>query len=575
MTTNQQFSRISVLPGSLVNQIAAGEVIERPSSVVKELIENAIDSNANRIEIDIQGGGTDKIIIRDNGNGIHPDDMRLAIKRHSTSKLHSQQDLETINSLGFRGEALSTIASVSDFCLTSRISSEDYGRMLIYDPYTSTSDISPAPHQTGTTVEVNKLFSPVPVRRKFLRSNKTEFLHIQEIVKRFVMSQFNVEFIFYHNGKLIFNCPAVVSDYRTRLSSVMGRVFYTNAWRIDNQVETMSLWGWLGSSKTARSQSDRQYLFLNNRIIKDKHLSHAIRKVMNEIIPDSRYPSYALNLSMEPSLVDVNVHPAKQEVRFKNPRNVHDFVYAALNDAVTHEQVEVPGIEKISNQTTAVYPGVIQEKSVHHLTELNAFYKISDADEDEELNHPLGRPFAVIYQTYVLAKYHNDFRIINYGNLKRRYIYTSLKNDYVNSQITQRPLLVPVTLSFEKAELTEIISYQKILNRMGVEIEQSGPLSISVRTIPAIVPEIDIQKLLTDFIKSVRNNKSGQEWAKEFLLKQLSELGGYSLNNELSIKDIEKEFNLLVNFDLPFSEKKYPGYWNTLSINEIKKILSE
>jgi len=282
MTSNQQFSRISVLPGSLISQIAAGEVIERPSSVVKELIENAIDSNASRIEIDIQGGGTEKIIIHDNGNGIHPDDMELAIRRHSTSKLHSQQDLETINSLGFRGEALSTIASVSDFCLTSRIPSEEYGRMLIYDPYTSISDVSPAPHQTGTTVEVNKLFSTVPARRKFLRSNKTEFLHIQEMVRRFAMNQFDIEFIFYHNGKLILNCPAVFSDFRARLSSIMGSNFYTNAWRIENHVETMFLWGWLGTSRTARSQSDRQYLYLNNRIIKDKHLSHAIRKVLEK-----------------------------------------------------------------------------------------------------------------------------------------------------------------------------------------------------------------------------------------------------------------------------------------------------
>ena len=337
MGESLSIARISALPGHLVNQIAAGEVIERPSSVVKELIENAIDAGSCRIDIELEGGGIEKILIRDDGCGIHPEDMELAVKRHSTSKISTQGDLQAIMSLGFRGEALSSIASVSDFSLTSRIAAREQGMQLLFDPYTVKYDIAPASRQPGTTVVVNKLFQAVPVRRKFLRSQRTELLHIQDTVRRFVLSRLDIAFYFRHNGRLLLGCPAVMDEQAgSRISAVMGSRFLDNAWRIDSQVNGMRLWGWLGNELTARNQSDRLYLYMNHRIIRDRHINHAVRQALQEIIPDTRYPSYILYLDIDPAEVDVNVHPTKQEVRFRHARDVHDFIHVVHGNELSN-----------------------------------------------------------------------------------------------------------------------------------------------------------------------------------------------------------------------------------------------
>ncbi|MEX2352650.1 MAG: DNA mismatch repair endonuclease MutL, partial [Gammaproteobacteria bacterium] len=263
------------LPGTLVNQIAAGEVIERPASVVKELVENCMDADASRIEIDIDGGGLEKILVRDNGSGIHPDDIRLAVMRHTTSKLRTREELETVMSLGFRGEALSSIASVSDFSITSRMEMERHGWKLDLKSQAAEPALVPAAHPAGTTVVIRNLFHTVPARRKFLRSERTEFLHILEIVKRLVMSRFEIDISLQHNGKMILTSPAIESGYQARIKSVMGSGFYNDAREIDARHGDMHLWGWLGGEKSARSQSDRQYLYLNNRVIRDRQLNHA------------------------------------------------------------------------------------------------------------------------------------------------------------------------------------------------------------------------------------------------------------------------------------------------------------
>jgi DNA mismatch repair protein MutL len=576
MIGNSVIPRINSLPGSLINQIAAGEVIVRPSSVVKELVENAIDSGASRIEIEINGGGSDKIIVRDSGCGIHPDDLELAILRHTTSKLHTQEDLDSINSLGFRGEALSSIAAVSDFCITSRIAAEEYAMKVVFNPYTTKHELSPAARERGTTVEVFKLFQPVPARRKFLRSDKTEFLHIQEIIKRFILSRFDIDFSFQHNGKPIINCPAIESDYRPRVSAVMGKYFYDNAWRIDSRIENMQLWGWLGSPGTARSQSDRQYLFLNNRIIKDKHINHAIRKVMDEIIADARYPSYILHLFIDPVSVDVNVHPTKQEVRFKNPRNVHDFIYAALNNAIRQELPDQSrlNLEKGNHIPLRTNQFEYQRANIN-LNDLKAIYSTADEDKTvQALVTPLGSVLAILYENYLLTRYENDVRIVDYNNLRRNYLHANLTKQLTESGVLQRPLLVPVMLTLGESEISKVMSYQPMLDRMGLALIQSGPQTVSIRSIPALLPGIDIPGLLSILIQLLQSKDLKTENIEHRCLSAMLDLVCSNERHHYSLKDVKEDLQLLVNLDLPFANKTYPTIWNTVLETDLKSLIN-
>ena len=570
--------RITRLSGSLINQIAAGEVIERPSSVVKELIENAIDANSTSIKIEIFGGGTEKIIISDNGCGIHFEDMELAILRHSTSKLSSLKDLAAIRSLGFRGEALSSIASVSDFCITSCTASGEIGSKLTFNPYTNDTELLPAAREVGTTVEVYKIFQPVPARRKFLRSAKTEFIHIQEIIKRFVLSRFDIDFRFYHNEKLILNCPTVESDYEMRLSTIMGSNYYKNSWHIDSRIDDLHLWGWMGEASTARSQSDRQYLYLNNRIIKDRHINHAIRKVMNEIIPDARYPSYVLHVFIDPSSVDVNVHPTKQEVRFKSPRQIHDFIYAVLNQATripTHDQVGIKFEENESNNYTSRID-LAHESSVN-INELKTLYGATfDKNPVRKVTtKPFGTPFAVLHNKFVLTMHGNDIRIIDFRNLKRHYLKERLSHELQLNKVLQRPLLVPVMLSFNKTVISDLMTYQDILDRLGIMLMQSGPQTISVRSIPSLIPELNINKLLVKITDSISVLKQNVEDVEQEILKILVGIASSDKNDQLSLNEIHDELSLMSNLKLPYSNLKYGSLWNTLSEIDLMNMVTK
>jgi DNA mismatch repair protein MutL len=570
--------RITRLSGSLINQIAAGEVIERPSSVVKELIENSIDANATSIKIDIYGGGTEKIIISDNGCGIHSEDMALAILRHSTSKLSSLKDLTTISSLGFRGEALSSIASVSDFCISSCTASGEIGNKLIFNPYTIDTELLPTAREMGTTVEVYKLFQPVPARRKFLRSVKTEFIHIQEIIKRFILSRFDIEFRFYHNEKLILNCPKVESEYEIRISSIMGRNYFKNSWHIDNRIDDLHLWGWMGGASTARSQSDRQYLYLNNRIVKDKHINHAIRKVMNEIIPDARFPSYVLHIFIDPSSVDVNVHPTKQEVRFKSPRQIHDFIYAVLNQATrttTHEQNRLKFEENDGNNYTN--NSVLAHETGKNINDLMTSYVASfdNKSVSTTTTMPFGTPFAVLHNKFVLTMFGNDIRIINFRNLKRHYLNERLGNELLDNKVLQRPLLVPVMLSFNKTVVSQLMTYQKIFDRMGIMLMQSGPQTISVRSIPSLIPDLNINNLLVMIADSIPVLKQNIENLEKKLLKILIEASSSNKNHQLSLKEINEELSLMTSLNLPYSNQKHGALWNTLSEIDLINLVNE
>jgi DNA mismatch repair protein MutL len=574
MSDLNQPSRIALLPGFLINQIAAGEVIERPASVVKELMENSIDAGADRVEINIEAGGTRSIIVHDNGSGIHPDDMELAVLRHSTSKLRTQADLEVINSLGFRGEALSSIASVSDFVITSRIAAVEHGLRLRVDPQTGRNELVPAPRQTGTTVEVNNLFHDIPARRKFLRSERTEFLHILEMVRRLVLSRFDIGIILRHNGKVMLSCPAVESDYRHRIQAVMGAGFYNNARRIDTGIDDQRLWGWLGGTSEARSQSDRQYLYLNRRAVRDRQLSHAVRLALGDIIPVSRHPSYVLHLQADPAAVDFNVHPTKQEVRFRQPRKVHDFVHAVIKEAISRDNTGSAGMA--GRQTSIRMPGAYTSPGrVPSLHEAGVSYssaRVREPDAGGD-NDVLGIPFAVLDGRYVVSLCGDDLKVIDFRNLKRRYLQQRLSQDLSGDGIRARPLLVPVTLKVNEPDVGLLETRAAMLARLGLEIRPAGPRSVMIRSFPALLPDLDLRALLDGIIGGIRSTASSPDNFQQTVLELLAEHGSVPDARAYTLKEITQELRLFAQAPLPVHDRDSPGLWRTLSPADLRSLI--
>ncbi len=575
MSQNRELPRIASLHGSLINQIAAGEVIERPSSVVKELVENAIDSGATKIEVHVERGGAEKILIRDNGCGIHPNDLELAIQRHTTSKLRDQDGLNAINSLGFRGEALSSIASISEFSITSRISSEENAMRLEFDPYTSNTNLLPAAANIGTSVDVIKLFQPVPARRKFLRSAKTEYLHILELLKRFVLSQCHIDFYLYNNKNLVLSCRSCKDDYSDRLSTIFGTLFYKNAWFIDNSIAGIRVWGWVGNEKTFRSQSDRQYLFLNNRIIKDKHINHAVRMALDELVHESRYPSYILYVEVDPSTVDVNVHPTKQEVRFRTPRTIHDFIYAVISDVVRqHRQSGALLISDEGNKWD-IHENAQQSAPTLMIKDHMINYQISNSTVDQKQveSSPIGSPVMLLSENILITRYAGGFRLVDFYNLRKYFLYTVLAEEIKSGEIKSRPLLVPVALKLNDKKIDVVLSCQESLLKMGFDTTQSGPLSITVRSIPTLLPAIDIDRAIQIFIK---NYHPGSAFDLQIMLELVGEMIEISLadSNEIlsmdEVKVLLKQFKIL---DLPFAKRNVQGYWKTMTNEDLKKII--
>lgn len=326
--------RIQQMPNQLINQIAAGEVVERPASVVKELLENSLDAGATKIEIDIEQGGTKLIRIRDNGQGIHKEDLALALSRHATSKIRNLDDLEHVKSLGFRGEALPSIASISRMSITSRQADADGYKVQGQDE--QSAEVSPAAHATGTTIEVRDLFYNVPARRKFLRTEKTEFNHLEDVVKRITLSHFNVDVTLNHNQRVIKQWRSA-SDQKSmeqRIAEVCGKAFIEQAQYMSFEAANLKLHGWIALPSFSRSQADMQYFFVNGRIIRDKLVTHAVRQAYQDVLYHGRHPAYVLFLQLDPVLVDVNAHPTKHEVRFREGRMVHDFLFRGIHKAL-------------------------------------------------------------------------------------------------------------------------------------------------------------------------------------------------------------------------------------------------
>ena len=527
---------IRILEPRLANQIAAGEVVERPASVVKEAVENSLDAGATRIEIDVESGGTRLIRIRDDGTGIDGDDLALALARHATSKIDSIEDLEAVQSLGFRGEALASIASVSRLTLTANTeASSVQGQQAFCEGRNMSVAVKPAPHPRGTTLEVRDLFYNTPARRKFLRTEKTEFGHLHEVVKRQALSRPEVTFVLRHNGKQTLQLNAAVSEaeLRRRVATVCGTDFAEHAVVIERQAGPMRLWGWVAEPTFSRSQADLQYFFVNGRVIRDKLVSHAIRQAYRDVLFHGRHPAFVLFLELDAAGVDVNVHPTKHEVRFRDSRSVHDFLFGALSRALadvrpgqptptepatgSEERAFQPGMNLASGGSPTLLGqgdqilsavgasshrfdgGSSGQMSRWREPALSRVPQPEFAQEPAEIP-PLGFAVAQLHGIYILAENQHGLVLVDMHAAHERITYERLKQARDGSGITRQPLLVPLTLAVSSREAAIAEEQSGDLASLGLLIEATGEESIVCRELPAALKDADAEALVRDVL---------------------------------------------------------------------------
>jgi DNA mismatch repair protein MutL len=496
---------IRELPAHLINQIAAGEVVERPASVVKELLENSLDAGASRIEIELEEAGVKLCRIRDDGGGIPRDELPLALARHATSKISSLEELEQVATLGFRGEALPSIASVSRLQITSRQRSADAAFMLDSADGGS-GGVSPAAHPPGTTVEVRDLFFNTPARRRFLRSERTEFGRVREVIERIALSRSGVAVRVTHNQRQILDLPAAVTptELLERVRRVCGREFTDNAIYIQRESGGMLLRGWLVRPVHARSQPDLQYMFLNGRAIRDKLLAGAVRAGYRDVLYRDRWPAFVLYLDMDPAWVDVNAHPAKQEVRFREPGPVRDFLRRTVEAAIAEPGVADRGSHR-SNEFAGPVAGQQQDPlalampvSSAILREQLATYAQPAATAGQL--PPLGFALAQLHGVYILAQNAAGLIIVDAHAAHERVSYERLKAAVRQSAVQVQGLLVPLSLAVSEREADQVEQHGELLARCGFLLDRIGPDRIAVRGIPALLGSVDPGALLRELL---------------------------------------------------------------------------
>ena len=528
------------LPPELVNQIAAGEIIERPASVLKELLENALDAGAGAIQVDIEAGGMRLIRVRDDGRGMAPADLALAVASHATSKIAALDDLEHIATLGFRGEALPSIASVAALRITSRPMDADHGHRLEAGPAQAPVPV-PAPHPPGTTVEVRDLFHSVPARRKFLRTERTELRHVQELLRRMALGRPEVAFRLTHNGRELLHLSALPAEHsEQRVRELMGRAFTEAALHLDTEAAGLRLRGWIGLPTASRGQPDLQYVYLNGRMIRDRLVTQALRRAYADVLFKDRFPAYLLHLQMDPALVDVNVHPTKHEVRFRDGRLVFDFLHRQITRALAHGGAapEAPSVETgrpeaqvesapvsspwrgDSGGGSGSGPDFPAAPRPGHLplpvAEARAIYGVPadetpageagpDHEDVRDRGMPrLGHAVAQIHGVYVLAESATGLILVDMHAAHERIVYERLKRQYAQEGIARQPLLVPVAVAVTPAEADLAEDSGALLEAVGLEVDRAGPEQLRLRAVPALLARADGEALLRDVLADLR-----------------------------------------------------------------------
>ena len=555
--------RIHPLEPQLINQIAAGEVVERPASVLKELLENSLDASSSKIEIDIEEGGKRLIRVRDDGHGIHREDLALALSRHATSKIASLQDLERVASLGFRGEALPSIASVSRLLVQSRTEAEASGWQVQGDGREQTAEPEPVPHLQGTTVEVRDLFHNVPARRKFLRTDTTEQKHLEGVIQRIALSRPDVELVVRRKRKVLYQLRPAQSEAQQleRVRVLLGEAFAQQLIGLDHSAAGLRLYGWIAEPGFSRSQADLQFFFVNGRAVRDKLLAHAVRQAYQDVLYHGRQPAFVLYLELEPAAVDVNAHPAKHEVRFRESRLVHDFLFRTVHQALadvrpTADQQAPP----VQVQTASIYshdpsrrqsgmPLQVNEQ-LSHYRRLHGggapaaagalAFEQPETQAEQQAAPPLGFALAQLKGIYILAENEQGLVLVDMHAAHERISYEHLKRSYQEDGIRSQPLLVPLTLAVSRNEADEAEQRQAWFTSLGFEIDRHGPEQVLVRQVPALLSDVDIEVLVRDVLSDCQSHGDSRR-IEETINESLSTMachGSVRANRSLTIQEM-------------------------------------
>jgi DNA mismatch repair protein MutL len=525
---------IRVLDSHLIDQIAAGEVIERPSSIVKELVENSLDAGARSVEVEIEAGGVRLTRVRDDGCGIPAQELRLALERHATSKITQASDLAAILTLGFRGEALPSIASVSRFEITSRHADAEHAASVLVDAGL-VGELTPAAHPPGTTIEVRDLFYNLPARRKFLRSEVTEQGHIVRLVERLALSRDDVAFRLRSGSRTLLDAPALkagadAANVASRLARVVGEEFVDRAIAVEHRAGPVRVFGWIGAPAAARATSDLQFWFVNGRAVRDRLLMNAVRLGYRDVLYGGRQPAYVLYLDIDPELVDVNAHPQKLEVRFRDSRQIHDFVFRAVERQLAGTKPgtsAVPpaysshagvgggnggayGTRPMPFAVTEATPGGIwamadalrgttSDPRPHEPEEVGAH-------DDGSAQRPLGEAIAQIHGVYILAQNDDGLVLVDMHAAHERVLYEKLKAQ--TGQAATQLLLAPVAVELKVDKLDALLTQTEEWRQAGFELERLGPNTLAVRSVPAMLPREDIAALIRDVVDGAQEGES-------------------------------------------------------------------
>ena len=567
--------------------------------MIKELLENSIDAGASQIDIEVEQAGIKLMRVRDNASGIFKDDLALALSRHATSKVHDVEDLEGISSLGFRGEALASISSVSRLSLSSSQDESGQGWIVSVEGKEMEAEVRPIAHGKGSSVEVRDLFFNTPARRKFLRTEKTEFNHIEEAVKRLALRHFNVGFQLRHNQKSVLNLKPAASqlEKERRVAMICGSDLIKNVVAVDVKHNDMHLYGWMGEPSYSRSQAVNQYFYVNGRIVRDKVVSHAVRQAYKDVLYQNRHPVYILYLDLDPRAVDVNVHPTKHEVRFRESRQVHDFLYRSLHRVIAdirpgdgatavsnnsenarvesassphqEQQVQIrppdtpsqkvlglassaPSISQHGQRfSSSNAPGFTEKSQSASVAEQLSSYKSLVGDEismasessasgDESEVPPLGYAIAQLHGIYILAQNREGLIIVDMHAAHERISYERLKESFHSGGVVSQPLLVPITVHLSKREVECVEHHQEVFQSLGLRLESMGPESIVIRQLPALLRDADTEALVRDTIADLleHGSTSRTEDFTNHLLATMACFGSVRANRQLSILEM-------------------------------------
>ncbi|WGL15085.1 DNA mismatch repair endonuclease MutL [Microbulbifer bruguierae] len=588
---------IQLLSPRLANQIAAGEVVERPASVIKELLENSLDAGATRLELDLDAGGVKRIMVRDNGKGIEKEDLHLALARHATSKIHALEDLEAVATLGFRGEALASISSVARLTLTSSRDDTGKGWAVSAEGREMETQLAPAAHPRGTTVEVRDLFFNTPARRKFLRTEKTEFNRVDETVKRLALSRFDVSISLRHNGKGVHNLRGGTSraEMERRVAQLCGPAFMQNALHIEIERSGLRLWGWVAEPAFSRSQADLQFFYVNGRAIRDRVVSHAVRRAFADVLYHGRHPAFVLYLELDPAAVDVNVHPTKHEVRFRDSRLVHDFLFGSLHRALADvrpgqkDEVETAapqisglaagefsGQERMSlsqapeaapasvagytqsgvgersspqriqqqmqgyGQLHQPYAGAVQEAPVFSRMPPAQGWNTPTLATDEGETPPLGFAIAQLHGIYILSQNEHGMVVVDMHAAHERIVYEQMKTAHAAGGIQAQPLLVPVSLAVSEGEADCFEEREEVFSALGFVLQRAGPETLMVRQVPSMLHGAPVEQLVRDVLSDLLAEGSSDRIGNQIneILSTMACHGSVRANRKLTIPEM-------------------------------------